>query len=199
MGVLRPLAAFLMALQLISVGAGAATVVIDAGHGGHDPGGIAGQLYVEKKAALDVAKRIQERLKKSGHRVIMTRDGDYFVELSRRVSISNKAPGRAVFVSVHFNASPNTEAKGIETYYYSSGSSQLAYAVHSRMVAAAKTEDRGVRRARFFVLRYNRRPSILVELGFLTNREEGGRIYKDRNYRQALAHAVADGIHSQLR
>ncbi len=182
-----------------STTARAGTIVLDAGHGGHDPGGITGQRYPEKVAALDIAQRVQTRLRASGHRVIMTRSSDTFIELSHRVAISNRSPGQSVFVSIHFNASPNRDASGIETYFYSSQSARLAEAVHKRVVAATGSEDRGVRTARFYVLRYNRRPAILVELGFLTNAAEGARIFKSSKYRQSLATAVADGIRSQLR
>jgi N-acetylmuramoyl-L-alanine amidase len=183
----------------LSPRARAGTVILDAGHGGHDPGGITGQKYPEKVAALDITKRVASRLRAAGHRVILTRGSDTFIELSRRVAISNQSAARAVFVSIHFNASPNSDASGIETYYYSPQSARLAQAVHGKVVAAARSEDRGVRTARFFVLRYNRRPAILVELGFLTNPAEGARIFKSSKHRQALANAVADGVRSQIR
>jgi N-acetylmuramoyl-L-alanine amidase len=177
----------------------AGTVIVDAGHGGHDPGGITGQRYVEKVAALDVALRLSARLRTAGHRVILTRGSDTFIELSRRVSISNSSPSKAVFVSVHFNASPNTDAAGIETYYCSPQSEGLAQAVHASVMTVARSEDRGVRKARFFVLRYNRRPAVLVELGFLTNAKEGAQIFKSSKYRQSLANAVAAGLRNHLR
>lgn len=175
------------------------TVVIDAGHGGHDPGGIAGQRYPEKVAALDVALRVKARLLAAGHRVILTRSSDTFIELSRRVDFSNRSPRQAVFVSIHFNAAPNSDARGIETYYYSKQSEPIARSVHHRVVAASRSEDRGIRKARFYVLRYNRRPAILVELGFLTNPREGAQIFKSASHRQALANAVADGIKNHAR
>jgi N-acetylmuramoyl-L-alanine amidase len=190
---------FVLVFGTLSSSVRAGTIILDAGHGGHDPGGIAGQRYSEKTAALDVARSVQSRLRASGHRVIMTRNSDTFVELSRRVAISNRSPGNSIFVSIHFNASPNRDASGIETYFYSQHSARLAETVHNRVVAASRGEDRGVRRARFYVLRYNRRPSILVELGFLTNPAEGARIYKSFKYRQSLAFAVADGIRAALR
>lgn len=196
----RRLVEFLLVLSACwAATARGGTVVLDAGHGGHDPGGITGQRYPEKIAALDIAQRVQTRLRAGGHRVIMTRTSDTFVELSRRVAISNRAPNQSVFVSIHFNASPNRDAAGIETYFFSPHSARLAESVHKRVVTMAGGEDRGVRTARFYVLRYNRRPSILVELGFLTNPAEGARIFKSSKHRHALASAVADGISSYLR
>lgn len=177
----------------------AGTVVLDAGHGGHDPGGIPRQRYQEKSATLDITSKVKARLQAAGHRVIMTRSSDVFVELSRRVSISNRAPSGAVFVSIHFNSAPNQDAHGIETYHYDSRGAALAEAIHRHVLAATKEEDRGVRRARFYVLRYNKRPACLAELGFLTNAQEGARIYRSSAYRQQLASAVAAGISSVLR
>lgn len=183
----------------VALSAGAGTVVLDAGHGGHDPGGIPRQRVVEKAAALDVAVRVRARLQAAGHRVVMTRSSDVFVELPRRVAVSNRAPHNAVFVSIHFNASPNRDAHGIETYHYDSRGAVLAGAIHRRVLAATGEQDRGVRCARFFVLRYNRRPACLVELGFLTNAREGARVSRSAAYRQQLANAVAAGISSVVR
>jgi N-acetylmuramoyl-L-alanine amidase len=177
----------------------AATVVLDAGHGGHDPGGIPGQRYVEKHAALRVAKLVQARLRAAGHRVVMTRTTDVFVELSKRVAISNRCPSNSVFVSIHFNSAPNRDAHGIETYYYSERSLPLAQAIHQRVLRASGEEDRNVRKARFYVLRNNRQVAALAELGFLTNAEEGGRVARSSDYNLRLAGAVAEGILSVLR
>ena len=177
----------------------AATIVLDAGHGGHDPGGIPGQKFSEKTAALDVALRVQSRLQAAGHRVVQTRSRDVFVELPRRVAVSNRTPGRPLFVSIHFNASPNRRAHGIETYYFAPSSVPLAKAIHRRVVRASGQPDRGIRRARFYVLRTNTRPAALLELGFLTHPQEGRAIAQNPVYRQKLADAVADGILSCLR
>lgn len=186
-------------LFAVAPSADAATVVLDAGHGGHDPGGIPGQRYLEKHAALRVAKLVQLRLRAAGHRVLMTRSTDVFVELSKRVAISNKSPANSVFVSIHFNSAPNRDAHGIETYYYDGRSLPLAQAIHSRVLRATGEEDRHVRQARFYVLRNNRRIAALAELGFLTNAQEGGRIARSNEYCLRLAAAVAEGILSVLR
>ena len=180
-------------------GVQAATVVLDAGHGGHDPGGIPGQRYSEKEAALRIAQLVQKRLKVRGHRVLMTRSSDEFVELSRRVAIANSAPANTLFVSIHLNSAPNRDAHGIETYHFDERSRRLAEAIHARVLKVTGEEDRFVRRARFYVLRYNRRPAVLAELGFLTNPAEGARIARSGAYREKLAGAVADGILSVAR
>jgi N-acetylmuramoyl-L-alanine amidase len=166
------------------------TVVLDAGHGGIDKGarGVDGSL--EKTYALDTAKRIEKGLKRSGYRVIMTRKGDYFVPLPTRASVSNRQRG-AVFVSVHYNWARRSSAYGTETYYYNSRSYPLAANIQREL--GRISSNRGVKRARFHVLRNNARPAALVELGFMSNPEEMRRI-KSPLYRQRLADAVVRGI-----
>ena len=98
------------------------TVVIDAGHGGFDRGGIPGQRVSEKDMTLDVARRLKSVLEASGYRVVMTRDSDVFVPLGTRTAIAN-SNRNAIFVSVHFNSATRSGASGIETYFYSRDSS----------------------------------------------------------------------------
>jgi N-acetylmuramoyl-L-alanine amidase len=169
------------------------TIIIDAGHGGHDRGGVPGQRYSEKVYALDVARRLQGRLRSAGYKTVMTRSGDYFVGLRERCNIANRTRG-AVFVSVHFNSAKREGANGIETYYYGRKGASLAAAVHKRMVRAAGTEDRHVRKRGFFVLRNTKTPAILCECGFLTNGAEGGRVAGSASHRQKLADAIAEGV-----
>ena len=136
----------LLALLCLSASAAGArpTVVIDAGHGGHDRGGVPGDRYAEKIYTLDVAKRLGARLRAAGYRVVLTRAGDYFVPLGGRCSVAN-AQRNAIFMCIHFNSAPREGANGIETYYYTRQSAGLAAAVHARLVRAAGTEDRHVR------------------------------------------------------
>ncbi len=172
------------------------TVVIDAGHGGHDRGGVPGMRYAEKIYTLDVARRLGANLRSAGYRVILTRGGDYFVGLDQRCAIAN-SQGNAIFVSVHFNSAPREGANGIETYFYSRRSAGLASSIHGRLVRATGTEDRRVRTRGFYVIRNTRVPAVLAECGFLTNRAEGGRIAGSGAYRQRLADALASGIRSR--
>lgn len=174
------------------------TVVIDAGHGGHDRGGGPGQRIPEKPYALDVSRRLRSVLQTAGFRTVMTRDGDYFVTLGSRCAIAN-AQRDAVFVSVHFNSARREGADGIETYYYTSRSGSLAAAIHRELVRTSGTENRGVRRRGFFVIRRTRIPAVLCECGFLTNRREGGRISGSPAYRQQLAEAIARAIIAKYR
>src|SRR5436305_2528031 len=147
------------------------TVVIDAGHGGHDRGGIAGQRVDEKTMNLDVAQRLKAVLQSYGYRVVMTRDSDVFIPLGTRVAIANSYRD-AIFVCVHFNATPRRSASGIETYFYSSQSLPLASAIHYYVAGGASSANRGVRRRGSYVLRRTTIPSVLVECGFLTNPNE---------------------------
>src|SRR5215208_4394179 len=119
------------------------TVVIDAGHGGYDRGGIPGQRVSEKDVNLDVAQRLRNVLAASGYRVVMTRDSDVFVPLGTRCAIANSYRN-AIFVSVHFNSATRTGASGIETYFYSRDSLALASAIHHYVVGGAPSGSRGV-------------------------------------------------------
>ncbi len=171
------------------------TVIIDAGHGGHDRGGGPGQRIPEKPYALDVARRVRNILSQAGYRTVMTRDGDYFVSLGGRCAIANRT-SNAIFVSIHFNSASREGADGIETYYYGGSGARLAAAIHPRVVRAAGTEDRHIRRRGFYVLRRTNCPAVLVECGFLTNAAEARRITSSSAHRQRLAEAIASGIMS---
>ena len=171
------------------------TIVIDAGHGGFDRGGVPGQRISEKDKTLDVAQRLKRILQASGYRVIMTRDSDVFVSLGGRVAIANAYRG-ANFVSIHFNCAPRSGANGIETYYYRGDSAGLAQSIHRNVLSGAPTENRGIRRRGFYVLRKTAIPSVLVECGFLTNPTEGS-LALNASYRQKLAEQIARGIQRQ--
>src|ERR1700757_1890394 len=168
------------------------TVVIDAGHGGYDRGGIPGQRVSEKEMTLDVAQRLKAILQASGYRVVMTRDSDVFIPLGTRVAIANSYSD-AIFVCIHFNATSRRSASGIETYFYSSQSLPLASAIHYYVAGGAPSANRGVRRRGFFVLRRTKIPSVLVECGFLTNPTEA-QYAQSAAYRQKLADEIGRGI-----
>lgn len=176
------------------------TVVLDAGHGGHDRGGVPGQRgFPEKTATLDTALRLERILRARGLRVIMTRTDDEFISLSQRVGATyGLNPRRTIFVSVHFNSAPREGARGIETYYYRSDSFALAARLHRSLVGAMDTEDRRLRRRPFFVIRRAAVPAVLLECGFLTNGYEESRIAGSR-YRQQLADTIAGGLLAQQR
>jgi N-acetylmuramoyl-L-alanine amidase len=168
------------------------TIVIDAGHGGHDRGGVPGQRVSEKMMALDVAQRLRAYLQANGYRVVMTRNSDVFIPLPTRTAIANSNRG-AKFVSVHFNSARRAGASGIETYYFRGDAAGLATNIHRNVVAVAPTENRGIRRRGYFVLRKTAIPGVLCELGFLTNPYEA-RYALNPAYRQKLAEAIGRGI-----
>lgn len=171
------------------------TIVLDPGHGGFDRGGVPGQRIGEKGMTLDVAQRLRRLLQADGYRVVMTRDSDVFIPLGVRTAIANAQRG-ATFVSIHFNSASRAGANGIETYYYRSDSASLAAGIHRNVVAMASSENRGIRRRGYFVLRRTTIPSVLVECGFLTNPGEGGNVL-NASYRQQLAEAIERGIRRQ--
>ena len=169
------------------------TVVIDAGHGGKDSGEHPrGGLY-EKDVALDTAKRLEGLLREEGFRTVMTRTDDTFVELDDRVAIANRYGTGAILVSIHYNASPNSEPRGLETYYWRSDSYGLAVRVQQHMIAETDEPHHGVIR-RVLRLTHNPQvPAILCEGGYLTNPSDAANIASD-TYRQKLAEGIADGI-----
>ena len=174
------------------IGDSSTTIVIDAGHGGVDRGGVPGQRIPEKEMTLEVAQRLKNVLAADGYRVVMTRENDVFVPLGTRVAIANSYRN-AIFVSIHFNSAKRVGADGIETYFYSRDSLPLASAVHHFVAGSAPSPNRGVRRRGYYVLRRARVPAVLVECGFLTNPTEAAYIQKP-SYRQKLAEEIAAGI-----
>lgn len=171
-------------------------MIIDAGHGGHDRGGVPGQRVPEKTVALDVAKRLERCLQNYGYRTVMTRRSDIFVSLGGRVAISNRSRN-ALFVSVHFNSARRVGARGFETFYYRSSAYPVAARIQSKLLRLYRTENRGVKRRGFYVIRKNRNPSVLVECGFLTNPDEARRALS-ASHRQRLAEAIAAGIREKF-
>jgi N-acetylmuramoyl-L-alanine amidase len=168
------------------------SVVIDAGHGAHDFGCHTGSL-VEKHLALDISRRLDRFLRQSGVRTIMTRTTDRFVPLDTRASIGNRN-GRCLFVSVHVNEGARTEAAGIETFYFSESGRKLASLVQRQIIANANTGgNRGIKFARFRVLRMSTKPAILVETGFASNPRDRQRL-RDPAYREAMAQSIGLGL-----
>ena len=195
------------------------TIIIDPGHGGDDRGARSYYSPDEKLLTLDTAKRLGQLLKTSGFRVVLTRNSDVFVPLEERAQIANRYPN-SIFVSLHFN-SGGSHAKGIETFCLSPRGTQsvmssrlkysdfrelsgndwdgnnilLAASVQGKLteLLSSNTEERGVKRARFSVLRECERPAILVEGGFVTHSQEGRKLATPI-YRQQLAEKVKQGI-----
>ena len=168
------------------------TVVLDPGHGGFDSGARAVKGMNEKLLALDVAQRVKPLLEAEGYRVIMTRTNDTFIPLETRASIAN-AHSDAIFVSIHFNSSPKRSASGVETYYYCYGSEPLASSLFQELCSQRRCSRRGVKRAVFYVLSHNHCPATLLELGFVSNRQENAFLQNPKT-REQLAKKIAAGI-----
>ena len=191
------------------------TIVLDPGHGGGDRG-TRGRTGREKELTLDLAKRVERNLAGNDVRVVLTRTSDKTVPLEDRVEFA-RAKGADLFVSLHFNSGGS--ADGIETYcappagarstassWFGGGdrdampsnrfdnqNAWLAHCTQKALLRVTGVTDRGVRRARFYVLRYASSPAILVEAGFLSSPAEEQRILRT-DYRELLAKAIADGI-----
>jgi N-acetylmuramoyl-L-alanine amidase len=217
------------------LGLSVSRVVIDAGHGGHDPGAH-GNGITEAELTLDVALRVQKLLQKQpGIEVVMTRDTDVFIPLQERTAIANRE-GADLFLSIHANASRNAQARGIETYFLNFAMNPEAEAVaarenatsgqamhslpeivraialnnkinESRDLAATvqrsmakrlsaknrSLKDLGVKQAPFVVLIGAVMPSVLAEISFVTNKQDGA-LLKTQAYRQQIAQALFDAI-----
>ncbi len=198
-------------------------ICIDAGHGGKDPGNRAFGRQ-EKDYTLKLAAELRTQLQKAGFKVVFTRTSDRFIELSMRADIARQR-GADVLISLHFNgtSSGRDEARGSEVYSMTpvgaastnargegagSGSYPgnrnnsknllLAYQIQKSLVKNLGSEDRGVRRARFEVLREATMPSALIEAGFLSHPTEGKKIFTEE-YRRQMARAITEGIQGYKR
>jgi N-acetylmuramoyl-L-alanine amidase len=168
------------------------TVVVDPGHGGHDPGTSQRGVLPEKYWTLDLAYRLKSRLEQGGFNVVLTRTSDVFIPLEDRVLISNSQPN-VIFVSLHFNSTPKRWIQGVETYYDTGRSAKLANMVQKSILQLPDVANRRVKTAPYFVIRRNTNPAILVEGGFLSNPIESRRIASPA-YRDALAEQIYQGI-----
>jgi len=194
------------------------TVVLDPGHGGYDKGQVS-RYGAEKDFALDVARKLRQILQAKGLHVVMTREGDYFVPLEVRAQIANRARD-AIFVSIHFNASgDDPNATGFEIFSFTPrgapstsdgnvnansfnmqpGSSvdaqsmALSACIYHSLLGHLPEYDRGIKRARFAVLRLTKVPAVLIEGGFLTERGES-KLISNKDWRAKLAGAIGMGI-----
>lgn len=203
-------------------GRGHQVVVLDAGHGGADSGAVSPAGLQEKAVALDITRRVRSELISRGYRVFLTRHDDSFLELDERTRRARNWKAD-VFVSIHAN-SGNASARGTETFVlalpghrstnqsspsavptdtfpgnaYNQANMNLGFSLHHSLVTKANLNDRGVRRARFAVLKDAPCPAALVEVGFLSHPEEGLNLARPA-HRVRLAHSIANGIDLYLR
>ena len=193
-----------------------ATLCLDPGHGGKDTGGVFGQ-FVEKQYTLPLARELAGQLSAAGFRVVLTRTNDTFVELEERPSFASRKKA-GLFISLHFNIGAPGEARGVEVYCLTPAKSAstndkgkiantsplpgnrqdaqnvlLAFELQKSLVKNLGAEDRGLRRARFEVLRSAKMPAVLIEGGFLSDSDEQKKI-ADPKYRRELAAAIVQGV-----
>ncbi len=193
-------------------------VLLDPGHGGRDTGAIGHRRVLEKKVALDIAKRVRSHVEARGRVVRLTRDLDLAISLSDRVRTARELEAD-LFVSLHLNSARNRTAVGAESYVCATAgfpstsgtraesasrgngfdglNMLLAYHVHRGLLGATVGPDRGIKRARFEVLRSAACPAVLVECGFVSNPAEEDRLIS-RSYRESIARGIASGIEAYL-
>jgi N-acetylmuramoyl-L-alanine amidase len=193
-----------------------AVVVLDPGHGGQDSGAKVGSM-LEKDFTLDVAQRVDRLLQAEGLATVMTRVGDAYVSLADRAALANRVPN-CVFVSIHFNEDNKPVASGVETYYAAHQvtrglsvaswfpflwpiisespnleSERLAGLIQEELAARTQSLNRGTKAAQFFVIANVRHPAVLIEGGFLTNKEDMAKLESD-DYREQMATAISAGV-----
>jgi len=171
-------------------------IVLDAGHGGSDPGAQRSGVS-EKDLTMQITNQLKKRLIQLGARVVMTRSDDTFVSLEDRVKITNENQPD-LFVSIHINALESTTSiYGIETYYQTEQSRPLANAIHQQLVQGLGVPDRSVRKARFYVINHTPVPAILAEVGFISNPQERENLGSG-DYQTKIADSVSAGIAQYL-
>lgn len=171
------------------------TIVVDAGHGGTDPGSLANNGSEEKQYTLATAKKIQADLEERGANVVMTRNGDTDVSLATIAALPKKSAAD-LFVSIHFDAVKKNQARGFTTFYYhDDGSIQLAESINKALDkrVSDKMPNRGNDFGDYYVLRQNTVPAVLIEGGYIDSDKDFSYI-KDSKYQNNLADSVVSGI-----
>lgn len=171
-------------------------IVLDPGHGGRDVGASHDGSPAEKEIVLDIALRVEPILRRRGATVLLTRRTDDFVSLTRRASFgSDNHP--TLFVSIHANSCASAEVNGFEIYYAEDGrerdSVQAANFIQQSLKRATDARDRGIRKFNYAVLARTKCPSVLIEVGYLSNPREASLLSKS-SYRKKVAEGIADGI-----
>ncbi len=172
---------------------GQLTVVLDAGHGGGDPGAVGVGGLREKDINLAISEKVKANLEAKGINVVMARSSDVEIDLDPRVNIAERV-NADIFVSIHSNSISlsRPDVNGLETYYYSSGL-RLAQTIHNNVLQQTDLLDRGVRRARFYVLVNTSMPAVLVETGFVTGRDDAAR-FRNPAARDKIADGISNGV-----
>lgn len=174
------------------------TIVLDPGHGGHDSGSVGQQGTLEKDVTLQTVQAIKRELqRRTGAQVVVTREQDETVSLQQRIDVAGEKSAD-LYVSVHYDAFDTGEAEGMTTYYYDDNNWQLANTMHEYLKQSLNMRDRGVHVGDYMVLRDNSRPSILLELGYISNHDDEKRM-KSQAFQEQAAKTIVDGIIGMLR
>lgn len=168
------------------------TIVLDPGHGGNDHGTTGVRGTAEKDINSLTAELLHSKLRAAGADVILTRESDMYVDLRKRVAISHQSSANA-FISIHYDAVENSSVTGFTTYYTNSYQQELAEYVHDGLAEKVTIRDRGARAGNYLVLRENRQPAILLELGYLSNAGEERAVTTD-HYREQATLGIYQGI-----
>lgn len=166
-------------------------IFIDAGHGGKDNGSTHNG-YFEDAINLEIAQKLKDKLIDEGLKVEMSREDDTYLSLSKRAIKSNNSDAD-MFISIHQNASLNKNANGIETYYMGDKNKSLATTIHKSVIDYTNANDRNIKIKNLQVLRDNKKPSILLECGFISNPSEGYKLSTDK-YQDKVVDGIVDGI-----
>ena len=170
------------------------TVIIDPGHGGRDSGASVAGVQ-EKSLAMDISKRLKSELGRK-FKVVFLRDGDYYVDLDKRVR-ATKPYNDAILVSIHLNHASKSYVRGPETYYFRVDSYSIAKRIQQALAAVSPVDkSRGLVRRRLRLTRNPEIPSVLVEVGYLSNSTERN-LLRQSSYRQKCAEAMARAIKDQ--
>ncbi|RWR13663.1 N-acetylmuramoyl-L-alanine amidase [Siminovitchia fortis] len=170
------------------------TIVLDAGHGGHDPGAANDTGVSEKQLTMKTAKRLEQKLNAAGANVILTREDDQYVTLDSRASAANNSNADA-FISVHYDSSTNPDANGVTAYYHHGYQYDLASNVNQTLDESLSLNNRGTRFGDYHVIRENSRPAALLELGYLSNPQEGQYVTTD-SYQELVSNSIYNGLES---
>ena len=167
-------------------------IVIDPGHGGRDQGAKGTNGSLEKDLTMKTAALLAQKIKASGATVVLTRNNDDYRSLQSRTAKAS-AMGADAFISLHYDSIDDKSIHGHTTYYYHAYEKEMAETINKHIGSAVKLKDRGVRYGNYYVLRDNHRPSILLELGYLSNPNEEGVIATNK-YRETVTTAIFNGL-----
>jgi len=172
------------------------TIVIDPGHGGKDPGAIGLNNIYEKDVVTSTADYVVQQLEEAGANVIMTRNGDHFVSLDERARISNSYNTDA-FISLHYDSFSAVPVSGVTTYYNSDSDASLASSLNSTLSSTVSLPSRGTQQAGYKVLENTNAPSVLIELGYITNPHDVT-VVQTGDYQSSVARAITNGLINHL-